>query len=278
MVGYSVNSPLWSDGASKQRYFGIPDGSRISFNAAGEFSFPERSVLIKNFLHRGEIVETRLLMKHLDGWAGYSYQWNRDKTDADLLDRHTETVLDADYSHIFPSPGECLQCHTAAAGWSLGAETLQLNNTLTDAQGNPVNALEKLHQSGYLDRPVPAALLQLKLYPLDDENASLEQRARSYLHSNCANCHRPGGPIAGIDLRFQTDFADTGLCDTVPLYGNLGQDAARLVAPGDAARSVLSLRMQALDSQRMPPVASKRVDATAVAIIDAWINGLSGCN
>ncbi len=272
VVGYTVNSPLWSDGASKQRYFGIPDDSRISFNAAGEFIFPDRSVLIKNFSHRGQIVETRLFMKHLDGWAGYSYQWNRDKTDAELLDRHAETVLDANYTHIFPSPGECMQCHTAVAGFSLGAETLQLNT------GDSENALEQLYQRSYLDQPVPAALMQVRLFGLKDDNASLEQRARSYLHSNCSNCHRPGGPIAGIDLRFQTPFADTGLCNTVPLYGNLGQSGARLVAPGDATRSVLSLRMQALDSRRMPPIASKQVDTAAVDIINDWINGLAACD
>ena len=32
-------------------------------------------------------------------------------------------------------------------------------------------------------------------------------RARSYLHANCAGCHRPGGPGRGdIDLRAETPF------------------------------------------------------------------------
>ncbi len=278
VVSYGVNSKLWSDGASKQRYFGIPDGSQISFNSAGEFIFPDRSVVIKNFSHQGDIIETRLLMKHLDGWAGYSYQWNDEKTDADLLDSGREAVIDAGYTHIFPSRGECMQCHTAAAGWTLGPETLQLNADRTDNQSNTVNALSALHQQGYLDRPVPQDLLQSKVYALDDNAATIAQRARSYLHSNCSNCHRPGGPIAGIDLRYQTALADTGLCNSVPLYGNLGQPGARLVLPGDASRSVLSLRMQNLGSQRMPPLASQQVDYAALEIVNAWINTLPACD
>ena len=180
VVSYGVNSKLWSDGASKQRYFGIPDGSQISFNSAGEFIFPDRSVVIKNFSHQGDIIETRLLMKHLDGWAGYSYQWNDEKTDADLLDSGREAVIDAGYTHIFPSRGECMQCHTAAAGWTLGPETLQLNADRTDNQGNTVNALSALHQQGYLDRPVPQDLLQSKMYALDD-NAATIARTRAQL-------------------------------------------------------------------------------------------------
>ena len=38
-----------------------------------------------------------------------------------------------------------------------------------------------------------------KLFPLDHPSASLAQRARSYLHSNCSGCHRPTG-ISSINL------------------------------------------------------------------------------
>jgi len=43
-----VNSPLWSDGASKQRWMAIPTGKRIGFSAGGEWQFPE-GMFVKHF-------------------------------------------------------------------------------------------------------------------------------------------------------------------------------------------------------------------------------------
>ncbi len=274
VVPYTVNSSFWSDGADKQRYFAIPDNTRISIDAAGEFIFPDGSVLIKHFYYGDEILETRLFMKHLSGWAGYSYEWNSDKTDATLLAAGVETAIDTSYRHIFPDRGQCLECHTAAAGWSLGLETLQLNTA--ESAGHP-DSLARLQQLGYIEGDVPAVLLQSSLSGLDDEQAGTEHKARSYLHSNCSNCHRPGGPIAGIDLRFGTALSDSGVCNAVPDYGDLGQADARLLIPGDAGRSVISLRMQDTGGQRMPPLASNVIDNKAVETINAWINSLSSC-
>ena len=53
---YTVNSPLWSDGAVKKRWFAVPnDGThntaaeQISFSATGEWKFPSGSVFVKQF-------------------------------------------------------------------------------------------------------------------------------------------------------------------------------------------------------------------------------------
>ncbi|MBL9111223.1 MAG: PQQ-dependent sugar dehydrogenase, partial [Myxococcales bacterium] len=52
---------------------------------------------------------------------------------------------------------------------------------------------------------------------------SVTDRARAWIHTNCASCHRPGGNgQGGLDLRFDTAFEDTFLCNTVPQYGNAG--------------------------------------------------------
>ena len=49
----------------------------------------------------------------------------------------------------------------------------------------------------------------------DDESASLEDRARGYLHVNCAHCHQPKGwsrpADEGLDLRYEVPFANTGI-------------------------------------------------------------------
>ena len=273
---YSVITPLWSDGASKDRLFAIPDDTTIDVSEEGDFQFPYLSILIKHFFYNEDIVETRLFMKHLNGWAGYSYVWNELRTDASLVEGSMKMQIDQNYNHIFPSRTQCLQCHLPAAGFSLGLEALQLNYKVPDGSGSEVGFLDTLEHSGYFTTALAQKHKEQSLSALDDE-VSVADKARSYLHSNCAGCHRPGGPLVGIDLRYQTELSDTGLCHVKPRYGDLGVAGAQLLLPGDASRSILTLRMRTLDSDRMPPLASDRVDTTAVSVIEDWIGSLSGC-
>jgi mono/diheme cytochrome c family protein len=111
----------------------------------------------------------------------------------------------------------------------------------------------------------------LKSMPLFD-------RARAYLHTNCAQCHRPGGPTpSALDLRFATPLSATGLCGA-PQSGDLGLGvAARIVAPGEPDGSVLTARMDRRDAFAMPPLASNVVDAEGVALLNEWIASLGTC-
>ena len=130
MIPYAPVAPFWSDGASKERYLAVPDATTITIDAAGDFQLPSGSVLVKHFRLGTRLVETRLLMRHPDGiWAGYTYEWNAAGTDATrVIGGKTSTV--ASQQWVFPSEAQCLQCHTAAAGGSLGLETAQLNAPL----------------------------------------------------------------------------------------------------------------------------------------------------
>ena len=127
LIPYEINAPFWSDGAVKSRYFAIPDDATITLEQDGEWTFPNNSVVVKNFTLNGRLVETRLLVRHLDGsWAGYSYEWNDTQTDASLvLDGKTRDIDGQTY--IFPSSSQCMSCHTAVAGSVLGLETRQIN-------------------------------------------------------------------------------------------------------------------------------------------------------
>lgn len=278
VIAYEVNSRLWSDGAEKKRYFALPDNSRFILASDGDFISPTNSILIKSFYYNDEIIETRLLMKHITGWAGYSYEWNAGKTEAYLLSTGKQVLIDSNYIHIFPSRGQCLDCHIAAAGMTLGIETLQLNHQVALPTGGSANYLERLFLQGYLVEAVPAALMQEKLFSLDDNSATLEQKARSYLHSNCAGCHRPGGPIPGMDLRYNTKLIAAGICNQAPVYGDLGQSGAQLLSPGNASQSVISLRIRDTANFRMPPLGTNIVDNNAAEAIDDWINSLIDCN
>jgi mono/diheme cytochrome c family protein len=111
------------------------------------------------------------------------------------------------------------------------------------------------------------------------ETADLGSRARAYLHTNCSQCHQPGGPTpTSLDLRYTTSLAETAACDADPQSGNLGIDMALIIAPGDAARSVLVARMNVRDTNAMPPLGSTVIDEFGVTLVSDWINGLASCN
>lgn len=279
LVPYTVNTPFWSDGADKERYMGVPDGGEIGIETDGDFVFPPRTVLLKHFILNGQYIETRLFVRHDDGiWAGYSYRWRDDQTDAELLEDGLEAPLSGQLWH-YPSRGECIVCHTAAAGSSLGLETRQLDGNLRyPSTGRTANQLDTLSAVGLLQAPIPGRLRIPPLVEPFDATAPLNARARSYLHSNCGGCHRPGGLGRGsMDLRVTTSLAQTGTCDISPSLGELGIMDARLLAPGEPDRSILLARIEALDGNRMPPLGSNVVDQQGVDLIRAWIASLDSC-
>ena len=50
LIAYSVNSPLWSDGAVKERAFAVPTAQKIGFMAGGQgWNFPDGTVVVKTF-------------------------------------------------------------------------------------------------------------------------------------------------------------------------------------------------------------------------------------
>lgn len=278
LIPYAINAPFWSDGADKQRWLALPDGTTASIDGAGDFIFPPGSVLMKHFVLDDRLVETRLFMRHPDGvWAGYSYEWADDGSDASLVEGGKTRDFDGQ-TWIYPSGAQCLECHTAAAGFSLGAEIPQLNRDFTyAATGRTANQLATYDAILLLDSPLagePDALPRLA-DPFD-ASAPLAERARAYLHTNCAQCHRPGGS-APLDLRHGTALRDTGACDTVPQAGDLGIADARIIAPGAPERSVLLERMRRRDANAMPPLATNVVDEAGASLLGEWIAALDGC-
>src|SRR5690606_27349326 len=124
--------------------------------------------------------------------------------------------------------------------------------------GRSANQLATFDAIGLLSsRAVPETLPALP--SPDDEGEAHDQRARAYLHANCAHCHG-AAQLAGLDLRYTTPLALTGTCDVPPARGDLGIEDARIVAPGDADRSVLVARMARRDVHGMPPLASLATD------------------
>lgn len=278
VIPYSINSPLWSDGAEKERFVALPDGQTLGVDTRGDLDFPVGSVLIKNFRHENRLIETRFLMHHSNGWAGYSYEWNDAGTDATLSTSAHTRMIDSGYTHIFPSSTQCFQCHTDAANIALGPETAQLNRQQTyPTTGVTSHQLDTWQHIGMFSAGLTSDQRNRSIPAPDDTASPIDQRARSYLHSNCSGCHQPGAFPTHMDLRYDTPLAQTGICNVNPVAGDLGIVGAKIVAPGSAATSLLYQRMARRDDSRMPPLASNVVDQAALAVVEEWINGLTGC-
>jgi uncharacterized repeat protein (TIGR03806 family) len=284
LIPYAVSAPFWSDGAAKTRWLALPNGSTIDVGAisggGGDFTLPIGSVIMKNFTLNGVPVETRLLMRHPDGvWAGYTWEWNDAGTQATRVIGGKSRVI-GNQTWIYPSENECMRCHTPTAGFSLGPEAAQFNyHYIYPSTNRASNQLTTLATIGAFSAALPGPVASLPaLADPADLSAPLGERARAWLHTNCAQCHRPGGPTpSNMDLRYATALAATNTCNVIPSAGGLGLTDPRLIAPGDATRSVLIARMSRRDAQGMPPLATTLVDTSGAALLTAWVNSLAAC-
>ena len=260
LVNYGIQAGFWSDGAGKTRLMGIPDGTTVTIGANHDWTYPAGTVLVKSFSLGGKLIETRHLMRHPDGvWAGYTYEWNDAQTEAVRI-RGGKIKPVNGQEWIIPSESECMQCHTAAAGFVLGPETAQLNGDFTYAQtGRTANQLFTLDAIGYFSQPLPDVPANLPaLADPDDVTADINDRARAYMHTNCAQCHLPGGPTpSDMDWRYYTALADTNACDVAPGHGFVGLPGGRLIDPGNAANSIVITPHQFAQSHGYAPAGLK---------------------
>lgn len=298
VVPYELNSPLWSDGAVKTRGMVIPAGRKIHVKDCatepamcpsgsadtGKFVFPVGTVMVKNFLFDDKFVETRLFVRFdAATWVGYSYQWNEAQTDATIVpDDRIDVSFNTGARTVewtYPSRIDCMRCHVASGGSTLGPETAQLNRVV-----GGMNQLDRWQAQGLFDAPIARPYQAALVAPYAAEGgmppagASIEERARSYLHANCAFCHRPDAMFPHFDLRYGVGFKDTKVCNAAPMKGDVGVPGSLLFKPANASESVLWLRMNALPLLgRMPPVASKVIDQQAVKLIGDWIASVAAC-
>jgi uncharacterized repeat protein (TIGR03806 family) len=275
LLPYGVNVKLYSDDAVKERWLALPPGGQVKIRASGDTALPIGTIAVKNFDLQGQRVETRLFMRHDDGgWAGYSYQWNDQGTDATLLGDTAQKDWGGQ-TWTYPSPQQCLTCHTFAAGYTLGLETLQLNGDFFyEETGRTANQLETLEHLGLLVDPLSQPTGLLPAF----RHRSLDEEARAYLHVNCSGCHRAQGGGGGMQLDYDNPVVFTGTCDQDPIHGNLGVPGAKRIAPGQPELSVISLRMHSVDpAERMPPLGRSLVDPYGTDLIDRWILTWPSC-
>ena len=310
VIAYVVNAQLWGDHAVKERFLAIPGDGQIGFDeitypqpspgAPPGWRFPDGTVLVKTFsmdMERGnpqtrKRLETRLLhFQQFPGtqeygdqyWRGYTYVWNDEQTDAELLDekgldRKLAIKVDGklvEQNYRFPSRAECTLCHTNAAKFALGVSTMQMNRD-HDYGGVIANQLATLEHIGLFTKKLPEPPVKLaKLADFNDASLPIDVRARSYLHSNCAHCHMKwGGGNAEFKLLSTISVKDMDLVNVKAVHGNFGLKGAKLIVPGHPEQSVIHYRMALTGLGRMPHIGSRVVDAQAVQIVGDWIRQL----
>ncbi|HEY2328985.1 MAG TPA: PQQ-dependent sugar dehydrogenase, partial [Verrucomicrobiae bacterium] len=291
LIPYTVNSPLWSDGAVKTRWFTLPTNTVIGFSANGEWNFPSGSVFVKNFdLPVDETnpqirrrLETRILVRDTNNYVyGASYKWRADNSDADLVTNGFAEPIEIKtttgtrtQNWFYPSRQDCLTCHTPASGGVLGLKTRQLNGDFKYPNGVTANQLHTLGHLGIFDGAFDDRKIfrYAKLANITNASDAIELRVRSYLDANCAMCHRPGSAGAFFDARFDTPLKKQDLING-PVANLLGITGARVIVPGDTNKSVLFRRTSITGENQMPPLARNLVDTNAVAVIAKWISTL----
>jgi uncharacterized repeat protein (TIGR03806 family) len=288
VIPYSINAEPWADHAVAERFVALPNESSTKA-ADATWSFPKDSVLAKTLALEMEHgnpssrrrVETQIL--HFDGaeWQTYTYQWNDEQSDASLLAatgaERTFNIIDANapggkrqQTWRFSSRAECQRCHNKWSGSALGFITPQLNKQ-HDYAGSSASQLDTLAHIKIFDQSLPTENRPRLANPRDS-SADLDGRARAYLHTNCAHCHRmhAGGSVLS-HMHHDLPLDKTNMVGLRPTQGTFGIHAAQVIAPGDPFRSVLWYRMAKLGGGRMPHIGSMEVDLEGVELIFDWV-------
>ncbi|MEO1043336.1 MAG: SO2930 family diheme c-type cytochrome [Pseudomonadota bacterium] len=310
VIPYDLNTPLFTDYAHKLRTVWSL-GPPAPYQETKALEMPLGTVITKTFYYPSDgdavfhqadlspvnakrpldlasnrLMETRLLVRREDGWHAISYVWDDDQTDAKL--KRVGAVIPLtlatddgqhDFAYVVPNTNQCAACHAHNTMTNkvepLGPRVGQLNRDYTYAEQRG-NQLDRWMQAGLMENPGSSMRLEVAWNDLD---ASLDDRARSYLASNCAHCHNPNGPAdtSGLDLSFAATGASLGRCKP-PIAAGSGTGGRRFgILPGDPDDSILIYRLASTDpGAMMPELGRALVHDEGVALMKEWIASMDG--
>lgn len=293
VIEYSVIASGWNDTATSRRWMAVPDKQTVGLKYNGAWSFPNGTALVQTLKVQREdtlgfakafLIETRILLRQQNEWAGYSYKWNEDQTDAELVPKEgaksTFRIVDNEspggfrrHDWTFPSRAECMTCHSRARGFLLGLTTLNTDRT-HNFLGKKDNQLQIFSHMGLFDKPyVKQKNKNQSLVDPYNPNETLSKRARSYLHINCSSCHvHSGGGNSKIEFGIETSEENMNLIGARPQHNTFGISNAMLVSPGLPEESVLIKRLSHRGRGQMPPLVSNTVDEVALSLFKDWIS------
>ncbi len=291
VLPYDLATPLFSDYAQKARFIYMPPDQSANYQEEEIFDFPVGTVIIKTFYFEDDlsnigagkrVLETRLLVKFSDGWEPFSYLWNEEQTEASFSvigDNVAVSWIHYDGSerstnYLIPNKNDCKGCHNISSElFPIGPTARSLNKDFDYPEGR-MNQITKWVEMGYLrNAPDPAQATRAALW--QDESEDLDLRARSYLDTNCAHCHRAEGPAknSGLFLRFtETDPAKFGICKSPVAAGSGSGGFEYNILPGKPDSSIMIYRMNSsVIDIAMPELARSVIHTEGVELITQWI-------
>ena len=285
VLPYDLNMPLFSDYAAKKRFVYIPNGSIIAFDTTGVLDLPKGAVLIKHFYYPNssgveKYVETRLLIHKDNGWQAETYEWNAAQTDAvrTILGGNRSLTVEVNgqtetFNYLIPNQNQCKNCHAYNGKIEpIGPVVQNLNKSYSYSSGTE-NQIDKWISEGLLSSP---SYTMIPSWPMmNDASASLNSKARAYLATNCASCHRLAGSAAnsGLYLEYSNnDSASLGFWKTPVAAGAGSGGLTYVIKPGHADESILLFRMISDQvNARMPEIGRSLAHEEGIALIRDWI-------
>jgi hypothetical protein len=264
VTAYAPQFELWSDGAEKRRWLWLPPGTRIDTSDMDSWVFPTGTKFWKEFTRNGVRVETRLLEKRGSGddWVALAYLWRSDQSDADAAP--FGAIDAAGTAHNVPASNECAACHAGRKSFVLGFSAIQLSSL----------------PAGELDLAALVAADLVTTPPVEAfevPGTDTERAALGYLHANCSQCHNQNRPEqAGarcFDPNSELDFSlSVNALDAPAKTATYRTAIGEVIEPGhpDESRLIEMVSDRGFGRQ-MPPLASERVDGSALRLLERWI-------
>ncbi len=291
VVPYALNTPLFSDYTTKDRFFWVPPGSSLGWQDADAFRAPAGTVVIKTFSYLADRrdpagarrpLETRLLIRQDTGWTGASYVYDDGSSDDATLAIAGATI-DATWIHddgaqrsnayVVPNKNQCKECHAEHDDVVdlLGPKARHLNSG---------DQLQHLIDLGVVTGAPPPAMWPVGIRAYDATAGTVEQRARAWLDINCGFCHNERGiaRTSGLYLGVtQTAPLNLGICKPPVAAGRGSGGRAFAIVPGQPEASIMMFRLESVETDiRMPELGRNLVDTEGAAIVRAWITSLPG--
>lgn len=306
VIAYSINAHHWADHTHSERWMAVPGSEQISVDDNGNWVFADGSVIAKtvtmddvidvngNVKPRAVRLETQILHRENKTWRPYTYAWNADQTDAELVDAagfsRELKVRDADapggireQTYRFAARRECQLCHNpwvearttifgvqSASPLALNTKQMHRRHVYGNAKAPQLATFQHI---GLLDEKLSKAVETAGSFADPyDVSADIDDRARAYLHVNCAHCHQfNAGGAATISLAHDVELKETRTLLERPTQGTFRIANAGIIRPGDPDGSVLYYRVAKRGGGRMPRVGSTEVDLAGVRMIHDWI-------
>ena len=291
VIAYKPASTRFRDGLIGQRIIGIANNEPIQPHRN---QYPVGTVLANTLSAdvidaSGQATPTRIETQvlHFDGlnWNPYTYAWNGEETDADLVPAEgSRRVLRIDdprwgpinVQHEFVSRDQCATCHHVFNQGSVGLlpENLWRTTATDDDSAEPYRSWDALVRDGFVTKADLKP--EHRMVNALDTSFDLDTRARSYLATNCSHCHRPaGGSTSGMHWMRRLSLSQTTSVDVRPSQGDFGLgDLARIIAPGHPERSTLVYRTATTGPGRMPRLGCREIDVDGAKLLWDWIESM----